>query len=305
MARKFDYADVSERLKKLQTAAGPRVRDPVQKYNPMQLGENDIIDSRFKIRKVIGKGGMGSIFMVRDQSLDRDIALKMLLRERAHFEELKGELLIARDLTHPYIIKVFDVGEWMGIGYFTMEYVEGQPLKIYIRESSDPLDQKILLLIKVCEGLKAAHDKGIVHRDIKPQNILIDADFNPKILDFGIARKVTQGKHNEAISGSPKYMSPEQIQNLHTDLRTDIYALGIIMFYMFTGREPFLAKTPQEVMLMHLERALPEPFERNPQLPFWLCDIIKKCCHKNPDMRFNDVGELIDELKMNLMDFSL
>ena len=303
MARKFDYADVAKRLKKIQpTRQQPRTIPKVN-VSPFDLTVDDMIAERFKVVKVIGKGGMGSIFKVRDLSLDRDIALKMLLHDRGNFEDLKGELLIARDLTHAYIIKVFDVGQWLGVGYFTMEYVEGNPLKTYIRENIDPLHLKIELLIKICQGLKAAHDQDIVHRDIKPQNILIDRDGNPKILDFGIARKVAQGHRSETISGSPKYMAPEQIRNITTDLRTDIYALGIIMFYMFTGREPFLAKTPQEVMHMHLEKPLPDPFQRNEKLPFWLCDIIKKCCKKNPDMRYSDMAELIEEFQMNLMEF--
>ncbi len=303
MARRFDYGDVGARLKRLKVGRNNShsTLDPVKKA-PTDVTIGDVIADRFKITETIGKGGMGYIFKVRDLSLDRDIALKMLMHQKANFEELKGELLIARDLTHPYIIKVFDVGQWMHIGYFTMELVEGQPLKSYILKNEDTLEDKIELLIKICAGLKAAHDQHVVHRDIKPQNILVDPHKNPKILDFGIARKVPAGSKNGAISGSPKYMAPEQIQNLHTDLRTDVYALGIIMFYMFTKKEPFLAKTPQEVMLMHLQKPLPDPFEVNPKLPFWLSDIIKKCCQKNPELRFNDMGELIDELKLNLVD---
>ena len=308
MARRFDYLDVSKRLRHLLNTATASdtltYTNKTEHKSALDVGEGDVIAERFKILSTIGKGGMGYIFKVRDLQLDRDIALKMLIGERANFEELKGELLIARDLTHPYIIKVFDVGQWNNTGYFTMEYVEGQPLKAYIKKNQDSVDRKVRFLIKVCEGLKHAHDQGVVHRDIKPQNILLDGAFNPKILDFGIARKVTQGAKIGAISGSPKYMAPEQIQNLHTDLRTDIYAMGIIMFYMFTRQEPFVAKTPQEVMLMHLQHNLPDPFEIDSTLPFWLCDIIRKCCQKNPDLRFGDMRELVDELSLNLMDLT-
>ena len=303
VARKFDYADVRRRLQSLQnkiTPAGPKAAAPVK--SPMDMTTGDIIADRFRILSTIGKGGMGCIFHVRDLSLDREIALKMLLGDRANFEELKGELLIARDLTHPYIIKVFDVGIWNKIGYFTMEFVEGQMLKKYILSTNDPIEKQVGLLIKICEGLKAAHDQQVVHRDIKPQNILIDHHYNPKVLDFGIARKVEPGVKKGSISGSPKYMAPEQIQNTTTDLRTDIYAMGIIMFYMATKKEPFVAKTPQEVMMMHLRQPLPEPFEYNNKLPFWLCDIIKRCCQKNPDSRFSDMAELIEELRMNTME---
>ena len=310
VARKYDYADVADRLKQLThiraatTGKYPLMEETPSKnnINPFALKEGDIIDERFEVQGTIGKGGMGAIFKVRDLALDRAIALKMLTHKKADFEELKVELLMARDLTHPYIIKVFDVGQWHDIGYFTMEYVEGKPLKKYIHESNkDTLTDKVRLLIKICEGLKAAHDQDVVHRDIKPQNIIIDKGYNPKILDFGIARKVTQ--QSRSISGSPKYMAPEQIQNSVTDVRTDIYALGIIMYYMFTLKEPFVAKTPQEVMHMHLHNPLPDMLAINPSIPYWLCDIIRKCCQKKPDLRFNDMGELIDELNLNLMEF--
>jgi len=310
VARKFDYADVAYRLKHLThisaaTSTGKHtLQTPPEKnrINPFALKEGDVIDDRFEVQGTIGKGGMGAIFKVRDLALDRNIALKMLTHKKADFEELKVELLMARDLTHPYIIKVFDVGQWHEIGYFTMEYAEGRPLKKYIHDSKeDSITDKVRLLIKICEGLKAAHEQDVVHRDIKPQNIIVDRDRNPKILDFGIARKVTQ--QSRSISGSPKYMAPEQIQNSVTDVRTDIYALGIIMYYMFTLKEPYVAKTPQEVMHMHLHNPLPDILEINPAVPYWLCDIIRKCCQKKPDLRFNDMGELVDELNLNLMEF--
>lgn len=308
-AKRFDYKDVNGRLKlfhKGRLSKNPSHAHTLREISPYEVTIGDVIADRFKILSTIGKGGMGFIFKVRDLSLDRDIALKMLFHEKGDFEELKVELLIARDLTHPYIIKVFDVGMWQKIGYFTMEYVDGQSLKSHILENSPPsLQQKIELLIKICEGMRAAHQQDVVHRDIKPQNILVDKKFNPKILDFGIARKVTQNSQKKGISGSPKYMAPEQIKNLNIDMRTDIYALGIIMFYMFTQKEPFVGRTPQEVMLMHLETKLPDPQEYNEEVPYWLSEIIKRCCQKISDMRFNDMEELINELKLNLVDFCL
>lgn len=310
VARRYNYADTATRLRRLQKTNNPAgggdltvTAKPRRVVHPGDLTIGDIIADRFKVLETIGKGGMGAIFKVKDMELGRSIALKMLTHKRGDFEELKVELLIARDLTHPYIIKVFDVGSWNGMGYFTMEAVNGQPLKGYIQNNQDELEKKVRLLIKTCQGLKHAHDQNVVHRDIKPQNIMIDANFNPKILDFGIARKTTTDNTSKSISGSPKYMAPEQIKNLSTDVRTDIYAIGIIMFYMFTGKEPFLAKTPQAVMRMHLDSPLPDPMQYNPQMPYWLSEIIRKCCRKEPNMRFADMAELIDELKLNLMDF--
>ncbi len=306
-ARRANFGDVTARLRKLQSvraASEPTAATAIRNIAvPSELAIGDLIDNRFKVIDTIGKGGMGAIFKVKDTELNRNIALKMLTHKRGDFEELKVELLIARDLTHPYIIKVFDVGSWNGMGYFTMEAVEGEPLKNYIHNTQDDLATKVRLIIKICEGLKHAHEQNVVHRDIKPQNIMIDRNLNPKILDFGIARKTTHDTQGKPISGSPKYMAPEQIQNTKTDVRTDVYAMGIIMFYMFTLKEPFLAKTPQLVMKMHLEDPLPEPMAVNPEMPYWLSEIIQKCCRKEPMMRFSNMGELIDELKLNLLDF--
>ena len=247
---------------------------------------------------------MGFIYRVRDLALDRDVALKMLLHNRGSFEELKTELINARDLTHPYIIKVFDIGEWKGVFYFTMELVEGETLKAYIERSDiKEIEDKLKLLIKVCDGLHSAHTKGIIHRDIKPQNILINPDNEPKVLDFGIARRVNEDTKSQGISGSPKYMAPEQIQNTGADPRTDVYAIGIIMFYMFTKVEPFTGKDANQILLMQINRPLPDPTTYNPSIPYWLAEIIRRCCQKNKDMRYGGMNELIDELRLNIMDF--
>ncbi|MCB1050876.1 MAG: protein kinase, partial [Acidobacteria bacterium] len=305
-SRKATYLDVRQRLemvtRKLGKSKPTSMTDPtILMPNQLQVGE--IIAERFRIISEIGKGGMGYIFRVRDMSLDRDVALKMLIHNRGSFEELKMELINARDLTHPYIIKVFDIGEWKNVCYFTMELVQGVSLKSFIEtEPLDPVEPKIEILIKICEALQAAHDREIIHRDIKPQNILIDAKKDPKLLDFGIARRKNQVTPAQGISGSPKYMAPEQIQNTGADPRTDIYAMGIIMFYMFTKKEPFVGKDANEILLMQINRPLPDPAEFNPRIPYWLSEIIKRCCSKNKDLRFSSMNELIEELKLNLLD---
>jgi tetratricopeptide (TPR) repeat protein len=313
VTRRVDYNDANFRLKRLTSQMGSQPVDQSSTHHTatstlLKRGRNaeftsgDLIANRFRVIETIGKGGMGYIYKVRDLSLDRDIALKMLLHDRGNFEELKTELITARDLTHPFIIKVFDIGEWMNVGYFTMENVDGKPLKKWIvDEIGMPVDEKVKLVIQICQGLKHAHDQGVVHRDIKPQNIIITLSGQPKILDFGIARRVNQ-KKDKSISGSPKYMAPEQIHNTGIDKRTDIYAMGIIMFYMFTGKEPFVARTAHEIMMMQLEKQLPDPHELNATLPNWLVEIIKRCCHKNQEMRYGSMEELIEELELNLLD---
>lgn len=308
LSRRVNFADARIRLDNLEKMvsseplAATKFQTKRDDFSPHDLTVGNLITNRFRILKTLGKGGMGYIFKVRDLSLDRDIALKMLLHDRGDFEELKSELVTAQDLTHPYIIKVFDIGQWQGIGYFTMEFVEGFSLKNYIiNHNNFPIPSKIKMLIKICKGLNAAHVKHIVHRDIKPQNIIIDTQNNPKILDFGIARKLTQVHREKGVSGSPKYMAPEQIRNSKIDVRTDIYALGIIMFYMFTLKEPFLGKTAQEIMHQQLESPLPDPTKLNPHIPLWLVDIVRKCCQKDPNLRYNNMSELIEELNINLM----
>jgi tetratricopeptide (TPR) repeat protein len=305
-SRKATYQDVRARLEILSRKLGKSRASQTQEATtlmPNQLTPGEIIAERFRIITEIGKGGMGYIFKVRDMALDRDVALKMLIHNRGSFEELKMELINSRDLTHPYIIKVFDIGEWKNVCYFTMELVKGTSLKAWIEsEPLDLIEPKIHILIKICEALQAAHEREIIHRDIKPQNILIDEGRNPKLLDFGIARRKNQVSQNQGISGSPKYMAPEQIQNTGADPRTDIYALGIIMFYMFTKKEPFVGKDANEILLMQINRPLPDPAEINPQIPFWLSEIIRKCCAKNKDLRFSSMNELIEELRLNLLD---
>ncbi len=306
-SHKVTYRDVRARIERLNKVLG-RSRGSVtleDSATPTSLQVGDIIADRFRIVSEIGKGGMGFIYRVRDLALDRDVALKMLLHNRGSFEELKTELINARDLTHKYIIKVFDIGEWKGVFYFTMELVVGETLKAYIEHSQlKDISEKLELIVKVCEGLYSAHQKGIIHRDIKPQNILIEDNLEPKILDFGIARRISEESKSQGISGSPKYMAPEQIQNTGADPRTDIYAIGIIMFFMFTKAEPFTGKDANQILLMQINRPLPDPTTYNPAIPYWLIEIIRKCCQKNKEMRYANMNELIEELKLNTLDFN-
>jgi len=305
--RKADYLDTRDRMRALSEKTG-KVDRSATLQGPLttkDLRKNQIIADRFRIDAEIGKGGMGYIFKVWDISLGRTVALKMLIHSRGNLEELKAELITARDLTHPYIIKVFDIGQWRDVSYFTMELVEGSTLKKYVEEEeSSGFQEKLQLIIRICEGIQAAHNDGVIHRDLKPQNIIVTKDGTPKILDFGIARKYTAQDQKQGVSGSPKYMAPEQILNEDMDPRTDIYALGIIMFFLFTGKEPFIGKNANEILLKQINQPLPEPQSYRPDIPFWLVEIIKRCASKNKDMRYASIDELISELQLNTLDFS-
>jgi len=304
--RKADYLDTRDRMRTLSAKMG-KVDRATLFQGPLtakDLQKNQIIADRFRIDEEIGKGGMGYIFKVWDISLGRTVALKMLIHSKGNLEELKAELITARDLTHPYIIKVFDIGQWHDVSYFTMELVEGLTLKKFIEKGADKdFQKKLSLYIRICEGIRAAHNQGVIHRDLKPQNIIVTLDGTPKILDFGIARKYDAKDSKQGVSGSPKYMAPEQILNEDMDPRTDIYALGIIMFYLFTGKEPYVGKNANEILLKQINHPLPDPQAIQPDIPFWLVEIIKHCCHKNKDMRYGSIDELISELKLNTMDF--
>ena len=305
--RKADYLDARDRMRALSTKMG-KVDSSTLFKGPLtakDLKKNQIIADRFRIDGEIGKGGMGYIFKVWDISLGRTVALKMLIHSKGNLEELKAELITARDLTHPYIIKVYDIGQYREVSYFTMELVEGLTLKQFIEESKrQDFPKKLKLFVQICEGIKAAHDQDVIHRDLKPQNIIVTKNGTPKVLDFGIARKYTTQDQKHGVSGSPKYMAPEQIMNEDMDPRTDIYALGIMMFYLFTGKEPFVGKNANEILLKQINHPLPDPMEFNKDIPFWLVEIIKRCCNKNKDMRYSNLEDLIAELNLNTLDFN-
>jgi Tfp pilus assembly protein PilF len=303
-SRQADFKSAYVRMKQLQKQLGIGEVDlsSSQTADPQNIQIGTVIADRFAVVAVIGKGGMGAIYEVKDIALDKNIALKVLLHSAGHREELKAELITARELAHPYIIKVFDIGEWGELSYFTMELVKGDTLKNIIEQRKLSFEQKITLMRRICEGVHAAHAQHIIHRDIKPQNILVNQNIHPKILDFGIARSLTQPQTNQGISGSPKYMAPEQILNENLDVRTDIYALGILFFYLFVGKEPFVAPTANQILSLQMSRELPHPATLNPHLPVWICDLIIKATQKNRHLRFNTIEEMLQEIRDNQSD---
>ena len=260
-----------------------------------------VVNGRYEVLKAIGEGGMGQIYQVKDRELDESIVLK-ILRASAGDDETRNrftrEIKIARRITHPFVVRVFDIDRVGENLFITMEMVEGIPLGAFIdRGYCKDVRRPIDLALKIAQGMEAAHQQGVVHRDLKPLNILIDRAGNPKILDFGIAKSGADPQQTELtrageIFGSPKYMSPEQCQGLPADGRADIYAYGAILYYMFTGLEPFTGETVQQCIQQHLTVTPAEPRSVNPLVPPPVNQLIMACLRKPIEQRPGSFTEL-------------
>ncbi|MBN2384853.1 protein kinase [bacterium] len=257
---------------------------------------------RYQIEELVGRGGMGIVYRSKDNILHETVAIKLLNPLFSSDKEIvvrfKQEIKLARKINHKNVIHIYDIGEVDGIRYISMEYVQGKDLKEVIRAEGGglPLNVGIMIIQKIAEALQVAHDLDIIHRDIKPQNILIQPNGDVKILDFGIARLSDSDDLSKtgSLLGSPVYMSPEQASGKDTDRRTDIYSLGVIMFEMFTGRIPFLADTPIATALKHVNETPPLPSSLNPDIPVWVEKVILKAMEKDPANRFQKVIDIID-----------
>ena len=264
-----------------------------------------IIGDRYEILGKIGSGGMSLVYKGRDQKLNRYVAVKVLkseYREDKNFvRKFREEAQAAACLAHPNIVNVYDVGEEHGIHYIVMELVEGITLKNYIdRKGKLTIKEATSIGIQVSMGLEVAHNNEIVHRDIKPQNIMISKDGKVKVMDFGIAKAATSETIASNAMGSVHYTSPEQARGGYSDAKSDIYSLGIVMFEMVTGRVPFDGETTVAVAVKHLQEEMPSPKIYCPELPISLEKIIYKCTEKIAAKRYSNMAELIADLKQSL-----
>lgn len=271
------------------------------------LKEGIILGERYEIISRIGSGGMADVYKSRDHKLDRMVAVKVLkpeFREDTNFVAKFGrEAQAAAGLSHPNVVNVFDVGEDRGLYYIVMELVEGITLKAYItRKGKLSVKEATSIAIQVSLGLEAAHNRGIVHRDVKPQNIIISTDGKVKLSDFGIAKATNSNTITANVMGSVHYSSPEQVRGGASDARSDIYSLGITMYEMVTGRVPYDGDTTVAVAIKHLQEEMIPPSRYTPDLPYSMEQIILKCAQKNPDRRYQSMGELIEDLKRSLLD---
>lgn len=267
-----------------------------------------MLGNRYEILQKIGTGGMGDVYKAHCHKLDRIVAIKILKVEYNSDEnfirKFRRESLAAASISHPNIVGIYDVGseevDGEQIHYIVMEYIDGKTLKEIITENG-PLKQSVALnySIQIAEALKVAHAKGIVHRDIKSQNIMVTKDDRVKVTDFGIARVADNSTvtATNAVMGSVHYFSPEQARGAKVDNRSDIYSLGIVMFEMLTGRVPFDADNPVSVALMQVQSNLPIPSSINPAISDNVDKMILKMCKKNPDDRYKNADELIGDIK--------
>ena len=265
-----------------------------------------IVAERYEIVKELGIGGMGRIYQALDRDLEETVALKVLRAgdaEGRQVERFLREIKITRKISHPNVVKVFDLGTWKEHRYITMEFIDGMNLEQWVRlRPALDVTAAVRLLVSIARGMEAAHALGIIHRDIKPQNILLQDGTVPKILDFGIARGVagTDMTTSGFVMGSPKYMSPEQVQAMPLDARTDIYSMGVLMYFVFTGREPFVGDTPSVIAYKQIGEAPRPPREINPLIPAWLEAIVLKSLAKNREQRYSTAAELAEALTAGL-----
>src|SRR5579863_5815007 len=264
-----------------------------------QLSSGTVIGDRYEILQLLGQGGMGAVYKVRDKELDRIVALKLIRPEFAGNPEIlrrfKQELILARQVTHKNVIRIFDLGMADGRKFITMDYVEGRDLKsVLVERGKLPPDEAVPIIQQVCRGLEAAHTEGVVHRDLKPQNIMVDADGRVWVMDFGLARSMeTVGiTRTGALMGTPDYMSPEQARGEKVDARSDLFSLGIIFYEMLTGRLPFQAETMMATLLKRVqEKAIP-PIALDPAIPPHINRVVMKCLEADVTKRYQAIDEI-------------
>ena len=266
-----------------------------------------VLSGRYRLADKLGSGGMSTVYLANDEVLDRPVAIKLLHREISEeadqLERFRREARTAARLSHPNLVSVIDAGEDEGRPYIVFEYVEGETLKRRIQhEGGLTADEAIAYAIEIGRGLIAAHGRKLVHRDVKPQNVLIDMDGRAKVTDFGIARSL-EGKGLTAtgrVLGTTDYVSPEQAMGEEVDERSDVYSLGVVLYEMLTGDVPFHAETQVGVAMKHVNEPMPDVLATRPELSAAVAAVIDRATAKDPRDRYASVGEMVRDLEATL-----
>ncbi len=281
-------------------AAVPRSSGPGQ---PGLLEAGMVLGGRYRIETRLGIGGMGAVYRARDLELDRDVALKMIRPELEADPEVlarfKQEIILAREITHRNVVRIFDLGQADGIKFISMEFIAGQDLTGIIRGRGPlPVNEATDIVEQICLALDAAHQQGVVHRDLKPQNVMIDPDGRVVVMDFGIARSLQSSSMTQtgALLGTPDYMSPEQVKGEPVDARTDIFALGLIYYEMLTGRLPYTGDTPMATMFKRTQVKATPVRDFKPELPSFVSDVIHRCLEIQVHRRYQSAREILQDL---------
>lgn len=271
--------------------------------SPLAPGSNF---GRYRIEARLGEGGMGTVYRAFDTELNRTVALKLVRPELATsaqtMQRFKQELLLASRVTHKNVLRIHDLGDWNGVKFISMALVEGQDLATLLERSGRlPLERGLRFARQLCAALAAAHAEGVVHRDLKPQNILIDGADNVYISDFGLAKsleaEISMGTRTGQILGTPRYMSPEQVEAKEVDARSDLYSLGLIFYEIFTGELPFRGDSAMQLMYQRVSERPRDPRQANPELPEYLSNLILKCLEKDPANRYRSAQEVLADLE--------
>ena len=264
------------------------------------LQPGTVLAERYQIVKLLGEGGMGAVYRAHDQELDRVVALKVIRPELARNAQVLGrfkqELILARQITHRNIIRIFDLGQAEGTRFITMEFIEGEDLsQILAHRGKLPAPEAAGIIAQVARGLEAAHSEGVVHRDLKPQNIMLDAQGKASVMDFGIARSMDASNMTRtgALMGTPTYMSPEQAQGQKVDARSDLYTLGIIFYELLTGHPPFETDNPMATLVRRLQEKPVPPVQAEPSVPKVIDEMVLKMLATKPEDRYQSATEIL------------
>ena len=277
---------------------------PGRAFGFAELTAGAILGGRYEIIETLGQGGMGAVYKARDREVDRVVALKVIRPELANQPQIlarfKRELILSRQVTHKNVVRIFDLGEADNIKFITMEFVDGRDLHSLLRANTPlSLEQKVKIVIQVCRALEAAHAEGVVHRDLKPQNIMLENTGRVVVMDFGIAHSMEEsgGTSTGMLLGTPAYVSPEQAKGEKIDTRSDIYTLGIVFYELLTGKVPFESETVVGLLLKRIQERPVPPIERDKEIPQALSDVVLKCLIVEKEHRYQTTREVQNDLE--------